>query len=1048
MPCSSPIRLPGHVARIFRPLVLSFLLIIGLEALCSGQQSSQNVVDVYLNQGRKVSFDHAVRVLVMNDDICSAKISSADVEFFGLKRGQSVVFVWTTDTARTAYLVRVVAPPEVAIGPRLETARDAALGHGYSSSSVQSLTGTGVTPVTAMVQKLDWEQGDNNGRLTIRAEGDGSTQSSMHNFNISTATIQYRNSRAIVSLIDSVLSVNGGAAAQVTPYSTTGGLTLRGADVILPRGANTFEAFAGTTVPAYFLNNSGARDIAGINFSRKFSKRLTLFTTTAFTSIPVMQFSPQSVRRQDGVQTMGLTYRLNTHWAWEADGGLSTSGGHAQGAMSYAQTGRSIYFSASSSAANFPLNQLQFFPTGTFLGSTGFTQSLGSRVITSASYQHTTSQPDIFSNTKTTSDYVNPSLSILLTRRERLSLGYTFSHADSTQISARSNNQRLEAALSSQFSYWLNNTAQVSTGSLASPQQFNTQSQLHLADSLDFRIKGRTFTLNASHDRVDLSLVNRLNQEIQLLPPALRNLFLFDPAGFIASGNLSPDLRAILQGMQPSNTQVSLSAQLLIGRKINFSPTVGYFHQDQQTAVKSSSQTFGYTMNWQLAQSLSLQSSLSNAFLWDSSVNALRRTTIFSIGLTKAFSGVPALGFHHRTDAPTIQGIVFRDSNVSGAYRNADVGIPNVLVHLDDGRSTVTDENGKFEFTGLQRHRYMVTMELAQFKSPMRLTTPASMTVSPGNGGEVAFGIVDFSRITGTVFNDYLFTSEILPDAAGIKEVQLTLKGHGQTWKTTTDSAGEFEIDNVPAGNYEVSVDRGTLPPNYVILTASYPVQVVPAATVVQNFPVRALRSIAGRVVFRPKTNPAENSKEKSKSMPEPQEASPVPLKNVKLAIGDRTVITDAEGSFIFRELPGGPLLLTIIPENPPPDSVKLPSWPVTLPHEPFKVESVSITISNPDLLAYILAKDAVVPGVKKHAALAHPEIHAALPIRMEPLRAPIVRKVEPLPAMAQVVPLPEVPPVGLPDSFVAPTSFICIFPAGQNPGSTLLLCSDKPQPK
>src|SRR5256885_7183315 len=98
----------------------------------------------------------------------------------------------------------------------------------------------------------------------------------------------------------------------------------------------------------------------------------------------------------------------------------------------------------------------------------------------------------------------------------------------------------------------------------------------------DYKVTGvQTCALPISHDRVDPSLVNTLNQQIQLLPDPLKQLFLFDPVGFIASGNLSPQLRALLQGIQPSNTQASLSAQFQIGKRISFSPTIGYYHQDQ-----------------------------------------------------------------------------------------------------------------------------------------------------------------------------------------------------------------------------------------------------------------------------------------------------------------------------------------------------------------------------------------------------------------------------------------------------------------------------------
>ena len=125
------------------------------------------------------------------------------------------------------------------------------------------------------------------------------------------------------------------------------------------------------------------------------------------------------------------------------------------------------------------------------------------------------------------------------------------------------------------------------------------------------------------------------------------------------------------------------------------------------------------------------------------------------------------------------------------------------------------------------------------------------------------------------------------------------------------------------------------------------------------------------------------------------RETEPIPLKNVTLAIGTITAKTDADGNFILRELPGGPLLLTLVPQTAVADSVKLPSWPITLPHEPFKAEGVNITISNPELLQYLVPEDSlqslnapkagpvkkqVMPIAKAVAPIAKPKLEAEKP--------------------------------------------------------------------
>ncbi len=1021
-------------------LFLSF----SLAPNCAAQETSQNVLQVYLNEGRKVPVEDAVRAVVFDESVCATRISAGSLEVIGLKRGESVVFVWYRSDARTAYLVRVVPRPQLATAPTLRKESDPMMGSGEISSAVQSISGGGMPSGLVLFHRLDWEQGAADGHLSIRAQGQDSTLTGSPLFNLNTATIQYQTPHVVLTLLDSSFNLNGGPTAQVVPSVQYGGLVFRGADLMFRRGKSDVEFFAGSSLPPYFLVSTGTKDIAGINTVFAFGDKFSLFTTSAATSIPVINSSTSTVRKLDFFQTVGISTRPGRDWAMEADGGVSESGIHAQAGAAYSRFGQSTYWSAAYSSPNFVLNQLQILSSGTLSFNAGSSQSFGRRITASIAYQHMSSQPSLLFNTTSTTDYLTPGLSVLVTQRNHLALNYSISRNDSPLASSQSLSHRGQVTLSSQLSTRLNNTLAASYGAVADPLQLDAQSQLSLRDSLDFRVKQHTFNLSVSHDRVDPSLINRINQQIQLLPDSLRNLFLFDPVGFVAAGNLSPQLRSLLQGVQPSNTQASLTAQFLIGHAINFSPTVGYFHQDQGLATKSNSQTFGYTLNWQLVQSLSLQSSLSNAFLWDSSVNALRRTTVLSVGLTKSFNGAPTLGFHHRTEPLSIQGIVFRDSTVSGTYKRADAGIPNVLVHLDDGSSTVTDANGRFEFRNLERHTYQVTMELAQFRNPVRLTTPVALSAFPGSGSAVAFGIVDFSRVTGTLFNDYLLNTKMQPDAAGVKEVELTLNGHGQSWKTKTDSAGEFEIDNIPAGTYELTINRATLPPDYVIPATSYPIQVGATSTVVQDVPIRALRSIAGRVAFQLKTNPSDSG-ERSKSALKLQAAPPQPLKNVKLAIGGQSVTTDADGNFIFRELPGGPLLLTVVPANAPPDSVKLPSWPITLPHDAFKAEGVNITISNPDLLAYLLTKDALPPVLQNQRSAVRRPLQPSNENHEQAAGAGARHKATSFSRMSRSTKAhvdQRKEPSG------KASTFACRLSGDPGDGSQLMLCSDQPESK
>src|SRR5215468_1638527 len=111
MPGHPPIRLHNALTKW---IIKCHLIVIGLalpSAAGFAQDTSRNIVEVYLQQGRRVPLEHAIRVLVFNEDICATRIDSTGVEFFGLKRGETVVFVWSENEMRSTYLVRVVLPP-------------------------------------------------------------------------------------------------------------------------------------------------------------------------------------------------------------------------------------------------------------------------------------------------------------------------------------------------------------------------------------------------------------------------------------------------------------------------------------------------------------------------------------------------------------------------------------------------------------------------------------------------------------------------------------------------------------------------------------------------------------------------------------------------------------------------------------------------------------------------------------------------------------------------------------------------------------------------
>jgi hypothetical protein len=570
-------------------------------------------------------------------------------------------------------------------------------------------------------------------------------------------------------------------------------------------------------------------------------------------------------------------------------------------------------------------------------------------------FQHSATKSTAFFPIGGTSDYVNPNLSFAITPREAVTLNYTYTRNSLGQaLLGRSQGRRLDVVFNSQLNGGISNTAEVTFGALSDPLQLNAQGQFIALDSLSFPIRGGYVTVGFEHTNNNPSLVNRLNQEIGLLPQALQKLFLLNPLAFVDSPQLDPAIRALLRNLQPTDTEVSVNGQFHIRDKLNFSPNVGYTRNAAGLGRSTSSKLFGYTLSYQLTPSLQLISSLSNVFLLNSQQTGVRRTTVLTVGFNKSLRGTPQwlLPFHR--PRRTISGRVFSDLNVNGAYNSGEPGLVGVRVELNTGETVRTDSQGRFEFSDLSPDAYRVSVPLNQFTRAVRVTSPADVRVDliEQKMAEVDFGIVNFARVLGNVFNDYLQNGMRQTDANGLRGIGLTLSGKSVNRKVISDGAGDYELYEVPPGDYQLSLDRATLPPNYVAPAESMNIHVEPTATVVENIPLQALRSISGHVYFDP--NASGSSALSPTGQNEVGSATLQPLAGIQLAVDHTVATTGADGSFVLRNLPAGELTLAVVPTRPLPPGFAVPTGKARLPREPVQVENATIVISNPELVKYI----------------------------------------------------------------------------------------------
>ncbi len=82
----------------------------------------------------------------------------------------------------------------------------------------------------------------------------------------------------------------------------------------------------------------------------------------------------------------------------------------------------------------------------------------------------------------------------------------------------------------------------------------------------------------------------------------------------------------------------------------------------------------------------------------------------------------------------------------------------------------------------------------------------------------------------------------------------------------------------------------------------------------------------------------------------------------MKLTVAGQVVETDANGYFVFRDLPAGALTVSVVPNQPLPEGIVAPNGKVRLPVEPVDVETARIVITKQELLPYLLPQPPAKP--------------------------------------------------------------------------------------
>jgi hypothetical protein len=227
-----------------------------------------------------------------------------------------------------------------------------------------------------------------------------------------------------------------------------------------------------------------------------------------------------------------------------------------------------------------------------------------------------------------------------------------------------------------------------------------------------------------------------------------------------------------------------------------------------------------------------------------------------------------------------IQGTVFEDAKYQQTYVAGDRPLANVLVYLDGHRSTHTNSAGHYMFRGVPYGMHRIEVD---YRNRQLFFYTSSNPRSVMTGETADFGI-DFAQ--GRIFG------KVVNDAGQGLQVTLRITGNHITRQIDTAGDGSFTVDGLPDGVYTIHPEAATFPPGYPLGS-------------LQDQQVHVTASNPGHVVFR---LAAERSASGRVQLFDGSTGKRVPLSGVEVTIPglQRTVHTDAQGRFLFRNLPAG----------------------------------------------------------------------------------------------------------------------------------------------
>ncbi len=162
---------------------------------------------------------------------------------------------------------------------------------------------------------------------------------------------------------------------------------------------------------------------------------------------------------------------------------------------------------------------------------------------------------------------------------------------------------------------------------------------------------------------------------------------------------------------------------------------------------------------------------------------------------------------------------------VTGFIKNEGVKNTGNIVVLLNGRTTITDENGYFEFKNIPPGQYFLMPDPSTtgLHDVTTMDLPIEVIVQAGLTNYVEFGLAEGARIMGSINLEKPDKEvSLLHDAQPLGPVLLELRSDTDVIRQVTGEDGQFDFSDLRPGHYVLRINKSSIPKNRRIEKESF----------------------------------------------------------------------------------------------------------------------------------------------------------------------------------------------------------------------------------